>query len=168
MSTVQCVEFGKIKIDIKGRKMYRQLSIVCLIFFLTSCAASPIKINSDQESIHKEHDVSCPVIESGKWHAWIDKFTQKKDNNRLIIVGEIILPTPGFTIDWKQGVTDRMNPPSLRLHLSATPPEGMVIQAIASVPVKINLETPIHEFRSVAIFCGDKKLAEIADVRLTD
>lgn len=148
--------------------MYRQLSIVCLIFFLTSCAASSIKINSVQESIHKEHDVSCPVIESGKWHGWIDKFTQKKNNNRLIVAGEIVLPTPGFTIDWKQGATDRMSPPSLRLHLSAVPPEGMVIQAITSVAVNINLETPIHEFRSVIIFCGNKKLAEITDVRLTD
>jgi hypothetical protein len=148
--------------------MYRLLSIVCLVFLLTSCAASPIKINSDQKSIHKEHEVSCPVIESGKWHAWIDKFTQKKGNNRLIVVGEIVLPTPGFTIGWKQGATDRMSPPSLRLHLSATPPEGMVIQAITPVPVNINLETPIHEFRSVIIFCGNEKLAEITDVRLTD
>jgi hypothetical protein len=147
--------------------MYRQLSIFFLVF-LTSCTASPKKNNSDQESIHKERDVSCPIIESGKWHAWIDKFTQKKDTKRLIVVGEIVLPTPGFTIDWKQGATDRMSPPSLRLHLSATPPEGMVIQAIARVAVKINLETPIHEFRSVIIFCGNKKLAEITDVRLTD
>jgi hypothetical protein len=147
--------------------MYRQLSIFFLVF-LTSCTASPKKNNSDQESIHKERDVSCPIIESGKWHAWIDKFTQKKDTKRLIVVGEIVLPTPGFTIDWKQGATDRMSPPSLRLHLSATAPEGMVIQAITPVPVNIDLETPIQYFRSVSVFCGNKKLAEIIDVRLTD
>ena len=92
--------------------MYRQLSIFCVIFFLASCADNQAKVKVDPKNIHEERNVSCPIIQSEKWHAWIDKFTQKKDSKRLIVVGEIVLPTPGFTVAWKQGATDRQYVPS--------------------------------------------------------
>ena len=104
----------------------------------------------------------CPVIETRNWHAWIDGFGEEE--LRLNISGEVDLPTPGYQVEWQQGILDRRQPPTQRISLSLIPPEAMVIQVITPTKVNFTMATSILEYRSVMIYCGDQLLAEIPDV----
>lgn len=112
--------------------------------------------------------VSCPILKSDKWHAWFDRFTEKDGQYRLNVNGEVIMPHPGFTMQWSVGPTDRMHPPGLKLSLLPKASDMMVIQVLTTVPVKYYLETPISEFSRVSIFCGEKLLSRIEGVTATD
>ncbi len=105
----------------------------------------------------------CPIYETRAWHAWVDQ-AGEDGANRLIVFGQVDLPSPGYAIDWEQGPMDRMNPPSLRLRLTATPPDGVVIQVITPTDVTLALPTAESSFRSVFILCGDRSLVEIPEV----
>lgn len=109
-----------------------------------------------------QNTVNCPVMESRNWHAWIDRVNENE--SRLNISGEVDLPTPGYKVEWKPGILDRRQPPAQRISLSLTPPEGMVIQVITPTKVNFTMPTKILEYRSVAIYCGDKLLVEIPEV----
>ncbi len=105
----------------------------------------------------------CPIFETRAWHAWVDQAVED-GGNRLIVFGQIDLPNPGYTVDWEEGPMDRMNPPSLRIRLTATPPEGAAIQVITPIDLTLVIPTTVSTFRSVFILCGDRSLVEIADV----
>jgi hypothetical protein len=107
-------------------------------------------------------------LKSEKWHVWLDKFTEKKGQYRLIVNGQITLPTPRFTMRWFVDSTDRMHPPSLRLMLQPKASNLMTIQVLTTVPVEYTLETSLSEFNSVLIYCGEKLLSRIEGVNLTD
>jgi hypothetical protein len=112
--------------------------------------------------------VSCPILKSDKWHAWLDRFTEKDGQYRLNVNGEVTMPHPGFAMQWSVGPTDRMRPANLRLNLLPKALDVMVIQVLTTEPVKYYLETPISEFSSVSVFCGEKRLSRIEGVTLTD
>ncbi len=118
--------------------------------------------NTDDAISQPLNNSSCNVMQSRNWHAWIDRVAENEP--RLNIVGEIDLPTPGYTVEWKPGILDRRKPPAQRLSLLLTPPEGMVIQVIT--PTKVNYVMPASslEYRSILIYCGDRLLTEIPDV----
>jgi len=106
---------------------------------------------------------SCPIYETRAWHAWIDN-AGENGSNRLIVFGQVDLPSPGFIVDWEAGPMDRMNPPSWRVRLRATPPNGAVAQVIMPTDLTMILPTDISRFRSIVILCGDRSLVEISDV----
>ena len=112
------------------------------------------------------NNTSCLAMNSRNWHAWIDRQENKKP--RLNISGEVDLPTPGYTVTWKPGILDRKQPPTQNLSVSFTPPEGIVIQVITSTKVSFTMPSEILEYRSVQIYCGDQKLAEIQGVKATE
>jgi hypothetical protein len=112
--------------------------------------------------------VNCPILKSEKWSARLDKSTKKDGQYRLNINAEVVMPNPGFSMQWSVGPTDRMQPPALRLSLLPKASDLMVIQVLTTVPVKYSLDTPISEFSNISIFCGDKLLSRIEDVTLTD
>ena len=111
---------------------------------------------------------TCTILESGKWHAWLDTYQQEKGFYRLNISGEVRLANPGYDLEWAVGPTDRMEPPGLNLFLSAVSKEGMHAQVITDVSVNYEMNTPISSFRHVSIVCGDKLLGQMVDVQLTD
>ncbi|MGK7937064.1 MAG: hypothetical protein AB4206_14925 [Xenococcaceae cyanobacterium] len=150
---------------------------IILSLMLTGCGAksttkqetkSPQNTDdgTSQPSSQPLNDSSCNVMQSRNWHAWIDRVAEKEP--RLNIVGEIDLPTPGYTVEWKPGILDRRKPPAQRLSLLLTPPEGMVIQVIT--PTKVNYVMPASslEYRSILIYCDDRLLTEIPDVVPTE
>ncbi|MDJ0742091.1 MAG: hypothetical protein QNJ32_01880 [Xenococcaceae cyanobacterium MO_167.B27] len=112
------------------------------------------------------NDSSCAVMKSRNWHAWIDRVAENESS--LNIVGEVDLPNPGYTVEWKPGILDRRQPPAQRLSLLLTPPEGMVIQVVT--PTKVNYVMPASslEYRAILIYCGDQLLTEIPDVVPTE
>ncbi len=153
----------------------KNLVIITAISFLTACTnnhSSESKL--DHETISKHLQVkglqapSCMIRKSRKWHAWIDRYTSNQAVYRLNIFGEVDLPSPGYTLTWSRGITDRMQPPGQRLTLLATPSQGMEIQVITPTETKFTMETPIPKFRHVSIYCGERLLISIPDVVLTD
>ena len=141
--------------------------IFSLVFMgiVTSCGSQtniPEKQSTNQESTKLLSNSSCPAIDSRNWHAWIDRIGE--DEPRLNITGEVDLPTPGYQVEWQPGISDRRNPPAQRISISFAPPEGIVAQVITPTEVSFTMPSPILEYRSVMIYCGDKLLAEIPDV----
>ncbi|ELS02472.1 hypothetical protein Xen7305DRAFT_00021860 [Xenococcus sp. PCC 7305] len=122
----------------------------------------PSKIEANNEEKQNVDTSFCPVLESRNWHAWIDRVAEKEP--RLNISGEVDLPSPGYIVEVQPGILDRRQPPAQRLSLSFTSPEGVVAQVITPTKVSYTMPTPILEYRSVMIYCGDKLLAEIPDV----
>ena len=78
------------------------------------------------------------------------------------------LPTPGYKAEWRSGILDRAQPPSQRLSISFTPPEGIVAQVITPTEVSFTMPSLLLEYSSVTIYCGDKLLADIPGVVPTD
>jgi hypothetical protein len=147
----------------------KKASIVtlCTILVLSGCTSKPKQQTVIAHSLNTSTD-SCPVIASGKWHAWLDKVTEDEGQYRLVVEGEVTLPHPGFEIHWSQGPTDRMYSPGLRLSLLPKALDHMWVQVLTPVPVIYQLNTPISQFSSVQIYCDQTLLSAIVDVRLTD
>lgn len=112
-------------------------------------------------------DADCPVYETRNWHAWVDKGAGD-GGTRLIVAGQLDFPTPGYLVEWVEGPLDRMQPPAFRLRVNAIPPDGMTLQAITSEDVMYKQPNNYTEYRAVLVFCGNRLLAEIPDVKLTD
>ena len=106
----------------------------------------------------------CAILESSNWQAWVDAMPGPDATPTLHVTGEIVLPTPGYTIEWQMGALDRMQPPGQRLSISTTPPDGMVTQVITTVEVAYAGETAITNYREVIVSCGGEMLATISDV----
>ena len=105
-------------------------------------------------------------MESRNWHAWIDRVAENKP--KLVISGEVDLPTPGYKVEWQPGILDRRQPPAQRLSISFTPPDGVVARVITPTKVSYTMPSLLLEYRSVMIYCGDKLLADLRDVVPTD
>jgi hypothetical protein len=106
----------------------------------------------------------CPVIDSRGWSAWLDTMPSLEPGPRLHIYGEVDLPTPGYTVEWREGPADRANPPGQRMTLILTPPDGMVAQVVTPTPVKYQAKATYPAYRAIYVICGGKPLAEINDV----
>ena len=124
---------------------------------------TPEKQNTEeQEQVTETETSSCPARSSRNWHAWLDRVAENEP--RLNISGEVDLPTPGYKVEWQPGILDRRNPPAQRISISFIPPEGVTTQVITPTEVSFTMPSPILKYRSVAIYCGDKLLADIPDV----
>lgn len=134
---------------------------LALLGSLAACATTP-------EAPQPMEKPACPVIDSGNWHAWIDKMPGPGATPTLNISGEIDLPTPGYEVKLVAGPADRMMPPGQRFDLELTKPDGMVAQVVTPTAVKYREPTPYDRMRLVRISCGGKVLATIPDVMITE
>ena len=146
---------------------YFLTSLTLLMLIIAGCTTSPnteAKTETDLDPNNEiaQNTVNCPVMESRNWHAWIDR--DRENKAKLNITGEVDLPTPAYTVEWQPGILDRRQPPTQRINLSFVRPEGIVAQVITPTEVSYTMPTQILEYRSVAIYCGDRLLAEIPNV----
>lgn len=107
---------------------------------------------------------SCPVIESSEWAAWVNAMPGPAATKQLIATGQVVLPTPGYTVTLTAGMADRSATPMQQLILTATPPTGMVTQVLTKVPVRYEGPAISMNYRAIRIMCGGQMLSEIADV----
>lgn len=107
---------------------------------------------------------SCPVIESRDWAAWVNAMPGPAATKQLIATGQVVLPTPGYTVTLTAGMADRSATPMQQLILTATPPTGMVTQVLTTVPVRYDGPAISMQYRAVRIMCGGQMLSEITDV----
>ena len=139
------------------------IAFITLMAIVTGCSQANLPEAQDAEATNI---ISCPIVESRNWHAWIDRVAENEP--RLVISGEVDLPTPGYKIEWRSGIRDRQQPPAQRLSISFIPPDGMVAQVVTPTEVSFTMPSPVLEYSSVMIYCGDKLLADIPDVVPTD
>ena len=135
-----------------------------LVFGCTEAAEETPLTPAEGPSANKLAATQCAVIESSNWLAWVDAMPGPDTRPTLHVTGDIVLPTPGYTISWRLGALDRMQPPGQRLVLETMRPEGMVAQVITPVAVAYAGESAITDYREVIVSCGDKVLATISDV----
>ena len=162
---------------------YKSIISFVLAGIVTGCS-SPANLSEVQNKLEKQNtqeqvvesinttSASCPVIESRNWHAWIDRVAENEP--RLIVSGEVDLPTSGYEVEWRSGILDRLSsnggsqPPAQRLSVSFTPPDGIVAQVVTPTEVSFTMPSLLLEYSSVMIYCGDKLLADLPDVVPTD
>ena len=153
---------------------YKSIISFVLAGIVTGCSTKanlsesqnvPEKKNT-KELAEPANTTSCPVKSSRNWHAWIDRVAENEP--RLVISGEVDLPTPGYKIQWRSRILDRRQPPAQRLSISFIPPDGIVTQVITPTEVSFTMPSLLLEYSSVMIYCGDKLLANIPDVVPTD
>ncbi len=143
------------------------LSILISLLVLMSCKKEPQAITEVIKMSESESNEHCPVLSSSDWVASLSK--QKGTSSYLLTVnGEVSMPTPGYSAEFIEGPTDRMNPPSMRLHVTFSEPKQMVIQVVSPKKISHTIGTPISTFRSVMVLCGGKLLAEINNVTLDE
>lgn len=107
---------------------------------------------------------ACPVIESRDWAAWVNAMPGPGTTKELIATGQIVLPTPGYTVTLTAGMADRSATPTQQLILTATPPAGMVAQVLTTQSVRYQGPAISMQYRAVRIMCGGTMLTEIANV----
>ena len=62
------------------------------------------------------------------------------------------------------GIADRAMPPGQHVHLDFAAPDGVVAQVITTQEVAYEGEAVYDAYRVITVHCGDKTLAEIADI----
>ena len=107
---------------------------------------------------------TCLIVASRDWRAWINAMPGPDAVRTLIVEGVVDTPTPGYTFEWEAGMADRSAIPMQRLHLTATPPDGMAAQVITTETVRYEGPAIAENYRAVAVMCGEVLLADITDV----
>lgn len=111
---------------------------------------------------------TCPVIDSRNWTAVMDKKDGPDAPARLTVSGEVDLPTPGYSFEWKEGIADRSLRPMQQLILTFERPSGIVNQVIASKTVTYEGKAIAPQYRSIIVMCGGDALAEITDIQVAE
>lgn len=125
-----------------------------------------IKIEDrETKSINSQTPV-CPVIESIKWHAWLDHSKQKNNSYHLNVSGELLLPNPAYNFTWSIVPTDNLPPHRLALSLKPILQAEMIIQVFTIKSVKYTLETSINNYQSISVYCEGKLSTQIENVML--
>jgi len=104
----------------------------------------------------------CPVIDSADWRATVGP-VEGAEGPQLVVTGTVTMPTPGWTVLLERGPADRSALPVQRLRLTASRPEGVVIQVLDEVEVRAVLPA-LAAYRGVAVDCGDLVLVELSEV----
>lgn len=123
--------------------------------------AAPAEPQALASAPPEEPVATCAVIDSRNWKAWT---ASDGTGTTLHVSGEVDLPTPGYGAVLRIGATDRAMPPGQTVHLDLTPPEGLVAQVVTATPVELQSPGAYPEYRSVAILCGGKQIADITPV----
>jgi hypothetical protein len=105
---------------------------------------------------------ACPIA-SSDWHAWVNAMPGPNSGPKLIISGQVTVPTGGYSFGWSDFRVAESYPVQVFVNLTATPPAGMATQALVTQQVRGEwpLSPPVG---SVTIQCGGKTVARIAPV----
>ena len=79
--------------------------------------------------------------------AWID--TMPPGPAKLIVIGQIEVPTGGFKAKLVRAVPQGINPAILLLDVEVTKPTGIVTQAISRIDLRFEESPPLVRYTSV-------------------
>ncbi|MGH1472514.1 MAG: hypothetical protein ACRBCS_15100 [Cellvibrionaceae bacterium] len=110
----------------------------------------------------------CNVYETSDWHVQLDRLDGSEEKYFLKITGHVDLPSPGYIISWRMGITDRARPPGQRIILKAVEPDNISMQVITRKDVVFEQEVPFSEYSHISIYCGDRLLERIEDIQASN
>lgn len=132
----------------------RRLTACAATFALAGCTAVPPA---------SPHPDGCPIVASSGWAAWVDAMPGPGAQPRLIVTGEVTVPTGGYSFAWRDLRIAESYPVQVFAELEALPPDRPAAQALDR-----------HELRgewpatppigSVTVTCNGRTLARIAPV----
>jgi hypothetical protein len=105
---------------------------------------------------------ACPIAGSRDWRAWVNAMPGP-DRPRLIVIGEVTVPTGGWQLSLELGATREIDPPVQEVVLRAVPPSGAATQAIVTREVRGDF-LALPRYGAVVVRCGSEVIAEISPV----
>ena len=111
---------------------------------------------------------NCAVLESRNWSAHVNRMPGPDAAATLHVNGEIDLPTSGYTAVLREGPADRSAMPTQQLILDLTAPDGPGLPVVTTAAVRYQGPAIAAQYRSVAVMCAGRRLAEIADVPIVE
>jgi hypothetical protein len=104
-----------------------------------------------------------PKLLKETFEAWINKMPGSP--HKLIVIGAVEVPTPGWKVDLVRAEPQGINPDILLLDVHAVPPSGKVPQIVTRMPVRFEESPPLREYAQVDIRDGSDHV--LVDVRET-
>ena len=105
----------------------------------------------------------CPIVRSSGWQAHVNAMPGPNDNPRLIVRGDVTVPTGGYTLGLRMGPVAESYPVQVTVRLIATPPDGPATQALETREVRGSFRSE-ERVGSVTVRCGNRVLARISPV----
>jgi hypothetical protein len=107
----------------------------------------------------------CPILGSSDWVAFINAMPGPGARPKLIVTGKLRVPTGGYRASFSEMRVAESYPVQIFLDLEVTPPSGPATQAVTNLDVRGEwpMAPPVG---SVAIRCGNRTLARIANVEI--
>lgn len=105
----------------------------------------------------------CPIVKSGDWHAHVDNMPGPNDNPRLVVSGNVTVPTGGYKVALRMGQVAESYPVQITVYLDATPPSGMATQALVTHKVRGSWRSE-ERVGAVTIRCGSRVLTRLSNI----
>ena len=84
-----------------------------------------------------------PTLLKGTFKAWIDRMPGPGAKPKLIVVGDVQVPTSGWHVWLESRNPQGVNPQILILDVKAQPPSGIVLEVVTTIPVRFE-EQPLQ------------------------
>ena len=105
----------------------------------------------------------CPIVRSAGWQAHVNAMPGPNRNPRLIVRGDVTVPTGGYSLALQAGPVAESYPVQVTVRLIATPPDGPATQALETREVRGSFRSE-ERVGSVTVRCGTRVLARISPV----
>jgi hypothetical protein len=93
-----------------------------------------------------------PTLLKNTFKAWIDRMPGSRP--KLIVVGDVQVPTSGWHVWLSKHVPQGINPNILILDVNATKPSGIVLEVVTTIPLRYEESPPQHEYTQVTVLDG--------------
>ena len=108
-------------------------------------------------------DPDCPIVKSSGWQAHVDAMPGPNDNPRLIVTGDVTVPTGGYKLALRMGQVAESYPVQVTVYLDATPPSGPATQALETREVRGSWRSE-ERVGSVTVRCGSSAIARLSNI----
>jgi hypothetical protein len=95
-----------------------------------------------------------PTLLKNTFKAWIDRMPGPGAQPKLIVVGDVQVPTSGWHVWLERRVPQGINPDILVLDVKARKPGGIVLEVITTIPLRYEERPPQREYTQVTIVNG--------------
>ncbi|HET7707957.1 MAG TPA: hypothetical protein VFK50_00315 [Sphingomicrobium sp.] len=132
--------------------MTRLILMASLTFAAGACQAMPAPV-----------PMSCPVVRSIDWQAWVNAMPGPNMQPRLIAIGKVTVPTGGYSFRWGEPRVMESYPVQVSVELHPVPPAGPATQALTTHEVRGEwpMRPPVG---ALTVTCGGRILGHVSPV----
>ena len=95
-----------------------------------------------------------PVLLKNTFKAWIDRMPGPSAHPRLIVIGDVQVPTTGWHAWLTRHEPQGINPNILILDVNAQKPSGEAGQMVTTIPLRYEEHPPHHNYTQVTVRDG--------------